>query len=315
MGRRYIKGAALATLWRDRGWRFPASSRSTMLTLASSGSGFMIVLRYLLLGLGLCVLATLGWRLTHGASGRDVVAGAPKITREASVSTASDTSQVSEARRVVVNRMKDVPQFATFYDALATAYPRLYDGIVDANARRLAEAGVLGSAETLFWDALRTLQQAQGIMAARAGPEVLTSFFDARLALLDALAPVDPKLCADFLYGTTDASIDTFSAQHRDLVASLAVKELAAVEAGHARSGDAAKPTSADIDLVASGMASRRLTPDEIAVLIDGKSADPPIPDARLCEMGRVYLSVLGALPPDVRQRVYGFAAELLVRS
>ena len=314
MGRRYNKDVALATLWRDHGRRFPASSRSTMLQKASSGSGFMIVLRYLLLGLGLCVLATLGWRLTHGASGLEV-AGAPKITREASVPPPSDTSQVSEARRVVLNRMKDVPQFGSFYDALAAAYPRLYDGIVGANAARLAEAGVLGSAETLFWDALRTLQQAQGIMAAKAGPEVLTSFFDARLALLDALAPVDPKLCADFLYGTTDASIDAFSATHRDLVASLAIKELAAVEAGHTRPSDADKPTPADIDLVASRMADRRLSPDEIAVLIDGKSADPPIPDARLCEMGRVYLSVLGALPPDVRQRVYGFAAELLARS
>ena len=285
-----------------------------MLHTGLSGSGFMIVLRYLLLGLGLCVLATLGWRLTHGQTGRDVAA-MPKITRTASVPSASGTTQISEARRVVLTRMKDVPDFAAFYDALAAAYPRLYDGIVDANARRLAEAGVLGSAETLFWDALRMLQQSQGIMAARAGPELLTAFFDARLALLDALAPADPKLCADFLYGTTDASIDAFSATHHAIVASLAIRELAAIQAGHARSGDAAKPTSADIDLIASGMAERRLTPDEIAVLIDGKSADPPIPDARLCEMGRVYLSVLGSLPADVRQRVYGFAAELLARS
>ena len=57
------------------------------------------------------------------------------------------------------------------------------------------------------------------------------------------------------------------------------------------------------------------MTSDEVAVLIDGKSVDPPIPDTRLCEMGRVYLSVLRGLPVESRQRIYGFTAEMLTRS
>ena len=49
--------------------------------------------------------------------------------------------------------------------------------------------------------------------------------------------------------------------------------------------------------------------------LIDGQAPDPPLPDARLCQIGQVYLDVLHDQPPDARHRIYGLAAELLARS
>src|SRR5262249_50757282 len=153
-----------------------------------------------------------------------------------------------------------------------------------------------------------------GILASQARGQKLADFFDARRAVLDALAPIDPRQCADFLYGTTDLPL-SFSATHRDLIAELAVKQLAAIKDGQDRHASRAAPSAADIDLVAKGLAAHNLTPDEIALLLDGKTLDPPPPDARLCEIGRTYLSVLQSLPDDARERIYGFAAELLARS
>ena len=272
----------------------------------------MIVLRYMLLGLGLCVLATLGWRFIYGPLGPSIQS---RTARQAPALSVTANDQLAEARGIVLARMRDVPEFKAFYDQLAATYPHVEAALVEGAAKRLAQSGVLASPEAMLWDALRVLQQSQGIMASRAGQDILTAFFESRLAMLDALAPADPKLCADFLYGTTDSSIDAFSADHHALVAALAMNELAAIRDGRQHPPETARPTPADIDLIAAGMARRNLTPDEVAVLIDGKLVDPPIADARLCEMGRVYLSVLRALPPDARQRVYGFAAELLARS
>ena len=271
----------------------------------------MIVLRYLFLGLAVCVLATLAYRIV-GNPVRSVDSGGIAAEDQADQKQAA---QLEEARRTVVRRMQEIPQFSAFYSRLAVAYPHVYDHVIETLATHLVQVGVLGSADNVIWDALQNLQQSQGIMAARAGPESLAAYFDARAALLDAFAPVDPKLCADFLYGTPDAAIESFSMAHHDLVATFADKELAAILDGRDHPNMVGKPTAADIDLVAARMAGRALTSDEVSVLIDGKAADPPIPDTRLCEMGRVYLSVLRGLPVESRQRIYGFTAEMLTRS
>ena len=126
--------------------------------------------------------------------------------------------------------------------------------------------------------------------------------------MLDSLAPLDPHRCVAFLYGMTDSSIADFTAAHHGLVATLADRTLDAI-------ADRVAPTAADLDAVATGLASFGLTPAEIGLLIDGTTPDPPIPDKRVCEIGRTYLDVLHGLPADSRERIYGLAAELLARS
>jgi hypothetical protein len=268
---------------------------------------FMNVLRYVLLGLAACVLVVLGLRLTN--------LQAPTGASRPGPAQSSDDGQLASARKLVEARMSEVPQFADFYRQLGEAFPRSYAGVVDSFSRKLVTSGTFPSAEAMILESLRQLQQSQGVLAARASAAPLSALFAARLAFLDALAPIDPKQCADFLYGNADLPFADFSTQHRALVADLATKQLAAMKDGQERHDPHEIPTAADFDLIAKGLAAKNLTADEISVLLDGKNVDPPIPDARLCEMGRAYLGVLHDLPDDARQRVYGLAAELLARS
>ena len=197
------------------------------------------------------------------------------------------------------------------YGRLKVEFPRDYSAILD----HLGRDAPLPPADAAIWDALRDLEQSEGILAAQAGPVALDRFFDARSALLAGLAPIDARRCVDFLYGMTDASITGFTASHHGLVATLADRTLDAISDGRGHPGDRAAPTPADLDAVSTGLAAFGLTPAEIGLLIDGTTPDPPLPDKRVCEIGRTYLDVLHALPADVRQRIYGLAAELLARS
>ena len=167
----------------------------------------------------------------------------------------------------------------------------------------------------MIWEALRDLQQDQGLLASQAGSAALDGFFDARLAMLDSLAPLNARDCVDFLYGMTDESIVEFTASHHGLVATLAERQLAAIEDGRSRHVDRAVPTDADFTALSTGLVARQVKPQEIALLLDGATPDPPLPDRRLCDLGRIYLDTLRRLPADARQRVYGLAAELLARS
>ena len=62
-------------------------------------------------------------------------------------------------------------------------------------------------------------------------------------------------------------------------------------------------------------MKAKHLSDDEIAALLDGKTFDPPLPDARLCQAGSTYLHILEDMPEDLRLRVYALSAQLLARS
>ena len=271
----------------------------------------MNLLRSVFFGLAVCVLVVLGLRLTISGTGTP-----PSAERQVSDKSALNAGdQMAAAHKLVENRLGQAPQFTAFYQQLASDFPHAYAQIVDNFAGRLVGSGTLPTPDAMILETLRDLQQGQGVLAAGADVQKLTDFFDARRAVLDALAPVDPRECADFLYGMTDLPLSDFSAAHRDLIAGLAGKQLAAIKDGENRRLSRAAPSAADIDLVAKGLAARNLSTDEIALLLDGKSLDPPLPDARLCDIGRIYLSVLQALPADARERIYGLAAELLARS
>ncbi len=278
----------------------------------------MTILRYVFFGLAVFIAAGIGWRTAGGLHVR-IASDVPVVRAAQPPRSAppvmSSAQRLERARAEIIDHLKDVPQFTAFYTELSTAFPSVYDDLVDHAAKTLTEGGPLPSSSALIWEALRDLQQSHGILASSADGDALAMFFNARLSMLDLLATVDQRTCADFLYGTTDPDIEAFSLTHRDLVADMAGKLLAAIEDGQRKHLVPSDPSNEDLDLVAKGLAARKLNPDEIAMLLDGKAVDPPLPDGRLCELGRTYLSVLKELPPDVRQRIYGFTAELLARS
>ena len=285
----------------------------------------MTALRIVFLTLAVGVLGLLGWR---SVSSRPVIVApqpsppppgfealgdamrAPPAPVLASVPAAA-SPRPAPAPVSPSDRIGEVPEFADFYGRLKADFPRDYAAILD----HLGRDGAVPPANAAIWDALRELQQAEGVFAAQAGPAALDRFFDARSALLDGLAPLDAHRCVDFLYGMTDPSIADFTAAHRGLVATLADRTLDAIADGRGHRVDRAAPTAADLDALSSGLAAFGLTPAEIGLLIDGTTPDLPLSDKRLCEIGRTYLDVLHGLPAETRGRIYGLAAELLSRS
>ncbi len=269
----------------------------------------MRALRFVFLGLAAFVLVAVGWRFTADRP-------APSRPGPLAMPVSAPAAPLPGTNREVARpRVADPSEFAPFYTALRSDFPRTYAQVVDAEQRTESATGAPPDADAAIWDALRALQQSQGLLAARAGTDDLRAYFDARLSVLDALAAEDPRTCADFLYGIMDPPFAGFTARHRGLVAILASRQLAAILGGRDKKTDRTPPEAADFDSFAAALASHALSPDEIAVLLDGKALDPPLPDARLCDMGRIYLSVLRQLPDAVRYRIYGLAAELLARS
>ncbi len=283
----------------------------------------MSALRIVFLALAVGVLGLVGWR---SASSRPVAVAPPPASAPPGLAALGDAMRAPPVpvlasfpsapppRPAPVSpsdRIGEVPEFASFYGRLKADFPRDYSAILD----RLGRDGAVPPANAAIWDALRELEQAKGILAAQAGPTELDRFFDARSAMLDGLAPLDARRCVDFLYGVTDPSIADFTAAHRGLVATLADRTLDAIADGRRHRVDRAAPTAADLDALSSGLAAFGVTPAEIGLLIDGTTPDPPLPDERVCEIGRTYLDVLHGLPAETRGRIYGLAAELLSRS
>ena len=271
----------------------------------------MNALRILLVLLAVAVLGLLGWRLT---------ATPPQVTeltpaRLPSIPVPRPPPAVSA--ETPEERLVDVPEFANFYGKLKTDFPHDYAAVLGrvtmVQQHPVDRSGTVSDA--MIWEALRDLQQDQGVLASQAGSAALDGYFEARLSMLDSLAPLNARNCVDFLYGMTDESIVEFTASHHGLVATLAERQLAAIEDGRSRHADRAVPTDADFATLSTALAAREVTPQEIALLLDGATPDPPVPDRRLCDLGRVYLDTLRHLPADARQRVYGLAAELLARS
>ena len=283
----------------------------------------MAALRIVFLVLAVGVLGLLGWRET---SPRPAPAVPAPIVASGSASAATTLSSLEQAMRAMPaqplaslstvsaprpaaahDQNDDVPEFLGFYGRLRTDFPHDYAATVGRDGAKPPDAAV--------WDALRELEQSEGVLAAQAEPATLDRFFDARSAVLAGLAPLDAHRCVDFLYGVTDAGIAVFTATHRGLVATLADRTLDAIADGRGRHAEPAAPTEADLDALSAALAAFGLAPAEIGLLIDGTTPDPPLPDRRVCEIGRTYLDVLHGLPADARGRIYGLAAQLLARS
>ena len=270
----------------------------------------MRALRYSFLVIAVCVLGLLGWRSLQNRP-QSFSAGPQPVPRIVEQPVFPPVAPPAAPIASADQRIAEIPEFADFYGKLRIAFPEDFA----AFRKALGAATPMPGADAAIWDAMRDLQQARGVLAAGADAATLDRYFDARSAMVAGLAPLSPRLCADFLYGQTGATIAEFTAAHRGLVATLADRQLAAIVDGVAQHRERAAPTDADIDGLAAALKARDLSQTEISLLIDGQAPDPPLPDSRLCQIGQVYLETLHDLPPDPRHRIYGLAAELLARS
>ncbi|MBV8847953.1 MAG: hypothetical protein JOZ16_00015 [Methylobacteriaceae bacterium] len=221
----------------------------------------------------------------------------------------------AEARKSIEARIAQVPEYQRFFDRLRLALPAQYEATLNGFADRLVATGKEQSVDTYLSEAVRDLRQARGALAAKADGAVLARIFEVQLAMLDALSKSDQRLCVDFLYGGASEAFYQFSAKNRQLAGDMAIAGLEAIIDGQAKKNTRQAPTDADFALLEKAMAAKGLSQAEIEALLDGKTPDPPVEEARLCQAGRIYLEMLKTLPEPVRLRIYALAVELMARS
>jgi hypothetical protein len=219
------------------------------------------------------------------------------------------------ARSSIEARLAKVPEYQRFFDRLRLALPSQYEATLNGFADRLVATGKEQSVDTYLSEAVRDLRQARGALAGKADGAALAHIFDVQLAMLHALSKTDQRLCVDFLYGGASESFYQFAAKNRQLAGEMAVAGLDAIVDGQAKKNTRQPPSDADFALLEKAMAAQGLSQTEIEALLDGKTPDPPLEDARLCQAGRVYLEMLKTLPEPVRLRIYALAVELMARS
>lgn len=206
------------------------------------------------------------------------------------------------------------PEIARFFDQLRLSLPGEYDKTIAALAARRA-SGTSDSADYDLSQAVKTLRQSRGALAARADGDTLAKVFADQLAVLKALSGRDAHLCVDFLYGGASEAFLKFSADNRKLVSDLAIAGLDAILSGKDKNISRKPPNEADFSMFETALRQNGLGSPEIGALLDGKTPDPPLPDDKMCKAGQTYLETLATLPPDVRERIEALAVDLMARS
>lgn len=215
------------------------------------------------------------------------------------------------ARRAIESRIAATPEVARFFDRLRLALPSEYESaLVALENRQIADNPDLWLSE-----AVKSLRQSRGTFGAKADAGALSNVFAKQLAVLDALSARDPKLCVDFLYGGASEAIFAFAAENRALVSDLAIAGLDAIVDGEQKKIARGAPTEADFQTLEKALTEKGLGKAEIEALLDGRTPDPPLPDAQMCAAGRTYLQTLATLPEETRLRIYALAIELMARS
>jgi hypothetical protein len=267
----------------------------------------MNTLRLALLSLATLVALFLGWSILRDAN------PPPKAT-SVETKTASP-QQIAAARRSIEGTLAETPEYAAFFGRLKNAFPAEYETFVTRCAQRAIAAGEFPSADALMIEAARALRLSHGVLAAKADGPALDHFFEAELAMLQALESKDQRLCVDFLYGGANGDFLRFSGERRDLSAAMATAGIEAIHDGQIKRVEREAPSAADFQVLDDALSGKGLSAAEIAALLDGKAADPPIEDSRMCRAGEIYLETLATLPEATRMRIYGLALEFMARS
>jgi hypothetical protein len=278
---------------------------------------------FILLGLGGSVAIAAGVALLvlaldtapHATRPPGVAEKAPAAAPASPPVSAASAEARAAGRKTIEARIAQVPEYQRFFDRLRLALPSQYEMTLNTFADRLVATGKEQSVDLYLSEAIRDLRQTRGALAAKADAASLARIFDVQLAMLDALSKTDQRLCVDFLYGGASEAFYQLLAQHRQLASNMAIAGLDAIVDGQAKKNERQPPTDADFLLLEKAMAGKGLSQPEIEALLDGKTPNPPLEDARLCQAGRVYLEMLKTLPEPVRLRIYALAVELMARS
>lgn len=271
-------------------------------------------LRLVLLGLAAAMALMLSggflWRALKGP------AAPPVPTQQAApASTPEETSPAVRAARTAIEaQFAQSTDYSRFFDRLRAIFPSDYDRVLDTLAvahPQLKDANL----DVLMAEAVTALRRMRGTLAAKASDEALGQIFALQLKEMRELETRDPHLCVAFLYGANGSGFLSFAADHRGLVADSAIAGLEAMNSGRTDAIQRGAPNDADFQAIDQALVNKGLTRPQIDALLDGKVADPPIPDTEMCKAGETYLETLGTLPPEVRGRLYGLAVDLMAKS
>ena len=220
-----------------------------------------------------------------------------------------------EARALVDQRLAAATDYAPFLDALAQRFPADSAQIRDAFTTRAIADKAAATPDRFVADALKALRETRGVIAAKAETPAMARVFEAQGAMLAALGKDDPKLCVDFVYGGATEAFMAFSASHRGLLAGVAQAGLDAILDGADKKIERDAPSDEDFAALEKALRDKGLGDAEVATLLDGKTAEPPLADARMCEAARAYVEAVLELPEPARSRVLALAIELMARS
>lgn len=217
------------------------------------------------------------------------------------------------ARGSLDKAIAGTPDYARFFDKMRSVFPAESDSILNTLAE--ANQGKDIDVDKMMADAVAALRHAHGTLASKAPDDALGQIFALQLEEMKALATKDTHLCVAFLYGANVSGFSSFAADHRPLVADAAIAGLAAMDGGRAQPVDRGPPSDADFQALDHALVDKGLSRPEIDALLDGKTPQPPIPDATMCAAGQSYLATLATLPAGVRTRLYGLAVDLMAKS
>ena len=226
-----------------------------------------------------------------------------------------DGPAVGAARRKVEAAIAATPDYARFFDKLRALFPGEYESILASLAREAGAAPQFPSADTLTADAIGALRKSDGLLAARASDDALGQIFVRQLDEMRALAQRDVHLCVAFLYGASGTGFLDFAAANRAMIADSGIAGLDAMHSGQVEQITRTAPSDGDFQLLERALTQKGLSRPEIETLLDGKTANPPIADDRMCAAGQSYLETLAGLEPGPRGRLYALAVNLLAKS
>ncbi len=266
------------------------------------------VLRLVLLSLAASIAISLGINFLFEAN-------LPGEAPSTALSVASPEPLSVARKKIEAEIDRDSPDYARFFQRLHAVLPGEYNEILNGLAKQAVDGADMSNVDSLVSQAVRDVRSSSGLLGAKADGPALSHIFEMQLAMMRALAAKDPRLCVDFLYGGASQAFLTFAAQNRPLVAEMAIAGLEAISSGRANEIQRQPPSDADFNALESAMKTQGLTDAEVSAILDGKTPDPPIPDARMCMAGQIYLKTIAALPEPARLRIYSLAVELMARS
>ena len=217
----------------------------------------------------------------------------------------ASTRPAAVPRVAVEAAIADAPDYARFFDRLRLAFPSDYETIVASLALGPAQRGAEPDADAMMADAVTALRRVHGPLAAKASEAALQQIFASNLREMNAMGEVNPQLCVAFLFGAGGSGFSSF-------VADAAIAGLDAISSGRTEQVARTAPSDADFQLLDRALVAKGLSRPQIEALLDGKTADPPIPDAEMCRAGQTYLATLAELPEASRDRLYALAVNLM---